>query len=81
MNKSEYINKVAEVLEKVFLMPKENTEIIMKDFAAIEDEKYWEITQHYHPLYTAAEILNIQVEYPNFDQYENRYDNLIDDWQ
>jgi hypothetical protein len=74
----EYITIVAKTLEMVFEIPREQTTKIIASLRSERDRDYWEITLHYLPLYSAADLAGVRIVYPDFDVFEERYARLVE---
>jgi hypothetical protein len=74
----EYITIVAKTLEMVFDIPREKRTEIISSLRSERDKDYWEITLHYLPLYSAADLAGVRIVYPDFDVFEERYARLVE---
>ncbi len=72
-----YITAVDETLQKVFNVSSKERHRILGSLRK-ESEGYWDVTLHDLPLYCAARLAGVQILYPKFDEFEDRYSIMIE---
>jgi len=74
----QYIDCVERTLDAVFNVPADRRKQIVTSLRREHGKSYWDVTLHYLPLYSAAELAGVSVEYPEFGAYEEKYSRLIE---
>ena len=72
-----YIETVDKTLDMVFGVPDGRRAELVSYLKGKHSKGYWDVTLHYLPLYSAAGLAEVKIEYPDFDKYEKLYAQRI----